>query len=242
MGPLIRTADHRYRLGDGPFVPGATGVTRIMDKGYAFENWLKDQVAFSAAHNLDFLRELIDKGGERAAAAYLSKLPDWERDKAGESGSKVHDLADRITKGLKPQVPAELVRHIQGELRFRRDHPSKKRRSEVMTYSHAGYGSTVDEISELEGETVIIERKTGKLYEQVRLQLAAQAHSDLIGYGNKVYTMPKVKRTFVLHLRPDDYAEGYRLIEYHLTDEDFDAFLACLRLTNWRAGLNWKGI
>lgn len=241
-----------------PWVPGATGTTRIMDKGYAFEDWLKREVARSATRNLDFVRDLIAKGGEDAAAAWLAKLPDWERDKAAKVGSQVHDLADRITKGEKPSVPTELVPFVQADLRFRRDHKISKARSEVVLYSHQGYGATLDELCVLDGQVSIIERKTGRnVYEDLcRMQLAAQARADLYGPGiertadhryrlvdpKRTRPMPTIARTYVLHLRPDKYADGYRLIEYHLTDDDYEAFLACLRLTNWRVGLNGKGI
>lgn len=250
---LTRTPDHRYRLGDGPFVPGATGTTRIMEKGWRFDNWMKTEVAKSAVRRLDFLNTLIAEGGPEAAIAWLVKLPDWERDKAANVGSQVHDLADQIAKDGKPSVPNELVPFVQAELRFLRDYKPTKRRSEVMVYSHKGYGATVDEVSRLDGATAIIERKTGKnVYpDLVRMQLAAQKYADLIGPGNptadggleaaKTYAMPKIGPTFVLHLRPEQYATGYRLIEFDVTDADFEAFLACLALTRWRAGLNGKG-
>lgn len=254
MTALLRTPDHRYRYGDGPFSPGATGTTRIMEKGWRFDNWQREQVAYSAVHRMDFLAGLVKEGGEKAAVAWLAKLPDFERDKAANIGSQVHDLADQISKDAKPSVPSELVPFVQAELRFLRDYKPTKRRTEVMVYSHQGYGATLDELSALDGEPLgIIERKTGKnVYEDlVRMQLAAQKYADLIGMPEaqpdgtllaaRTYKMPKVGPTRVLHLRPGAYEKGYRLIEYDITDADYDAFLACLRLTQWRAGLNGKG-
>lgn len=253
MTTLLRTPDHKYRLGDGPFAPGATGTTRIMEKGWRFDNWMKTEVAKSAVRRLDFLEKLIGEGGPEAAIAWLAKLPDYERDKAANVGSQVHDMADQISKGGKPSVPNELVPFVQAELRFLRDYAPTKRRTEVMVYSHKGYGATLDELCALDGEPLgIIERKTGRnIYEDlVRMQLASHKNADLIGMpvkqpdgtllAERTYKMPKVGPTRVLHLRPEAYEKGYRLIEYDVNDADFDAFLACLRLTAWRAGLNGK--
>lgn len=239
------------------WVPGATGTTRVMNKGYQFDDWLKRTAAGGVLRDLEYARELIERGGVDAATAYYAKLPDFERDKAANIGSDVHVLADRITKGEKPQVPNDLVPFVQGDLRFRRDHRPTRARSEVVLFSHRGYGATLDELCIMDGEVTIIERKTGSnVYEDLcRMQLAAQARADLFGPGiertpdhryrlvdpKRTRPMPKVTRTFVLHLRPDQYEKGYRLIEYPITDDDYDAFLACLRLTTWRASLNGKG-
>jgi hypothetical protein len=257
-GPLIRTPEHQYRLGDGPFVPGATGTARQLSKGPGLEYWFKSTAVQGVLNHLDLVPTLIEQGGIAAATAYFAKLPDFERDKAAARGSEIHDLADQIAKGAKPTVPAELVPHVQGELRYLRAHRPTKRRTEVMVYAHRGYGATIDELCHLmpcgdprcgcavlppKGAVVIVERKSGRVYEDVRLQLAAQRHADLIGRADteRTWPMPKVAHTFVLHLRPEEYAKGYRLILMDTTETDYAAFLACLQLYEWRASLNGKG-
>lgn len=68
------------------------------------------------------------------------------------------------------------------------------------------------------------------------MQLAGLGNADWCGLPNdpKKYRIPKIEGFAILHIRPDQYARGYRLIEFRVTDADYDAFLACLRLTNWR--------
>jgi hypothetical protein len=245
---IVRTTDHRYRKDDGPIVRGATGVIQeSLNKGWQLDRWKAEQIAGSAVKHRAFIDELVEKGGPKAATAFLVELPDFERDKAGNVGSEVHDLADRIAKGEKPKVAKHLVPFVRAELRFLEDYAPTQRRTEVLGYSDQGYGATLDEINNMG----IIERKTTKgLYPEVRLQLAAQKHVDFVGEGvpqsdgslvaTRLYPN-KPRRTYVLHIRPEQYEKGYRLIEYDITDADYEAFLACLKLTSWRASLNGKG-
>jgi hypothetical protein len=243
MTGLTRTADHRYQWNGGPFVPGATSVLRVLEKP-ALVQWAKNETAACAIRNYDFVTELRRRGGDPAAIKWLAAIPDFQRDTAADLGSAVHTLAEQIVRGGDVTVPEEQVPIVDGYRRWLDDAKPDKIRVERMVYSEQGYGGTLDVICQLDGQTWLLDIKTGKgVYDETRLQLAAYGHADWIGQPDdgRKYRVPKIDRYGVLHLRPDKYATGYALVEFAVNDDDFQAFLACLRLTSWRAALNGKG-
>jgi hypothetical protein len=249
MTGLTRTADHRYQWNDGPFVPGATSVIRVLDKPGLIQ-WAKNETAACAVRNFDFVADLIARGGPDAAARWLSAIPDYKRDTAAELGSAVHRMAEQIARGEEFEIAAEHLVYIDGYRRFLEDLTPTSVRVERMVYSEHGYGGTIDLLARIDGKTTLIDLKTGRsvagingqVYPEIRLQLAAYGMADFVGRpgDGRKYKMPSIQRYAVLHLSPS-YERAYRLIEVDATIADFEAFLACLRIQRWRASLNGKG-
>lgn len=234
---LFRDDRHRYYIdGKGPY-PGVTTVMRALDKPAIIE-WAKRETARCAVDNYDFVADLIKRGGPKAAADWLARIPDFQRDTAADMGSAVHRLAESISRGLSPDYTEEQVPFIDGYRRFLEDYQPDFISLERMVFSEThGYGGTFDSIAKIAGHTYLIDTKTAKgSYSETALQLAALANADFCGLPGdpKRYKIPPIERYAVLHIRPDQYARGYRLIEYRVGPDDFAAFLACLTLTNWR--------
>jgi hypothetical protein len=234
---LFRDDRHRYYWnGAGPF-PGVTSVIKALDKPALIE-WAKRETARCAIDNYDFVADLVQRGGPEAAKAWLARIPDFQRDTAADVGSRIHALAEQISRGNSVSFTDDERPFVNAYGRFLDDYQPEFKSLERMVFSEKhGYGGTFDSIAVIAGQTYLIDTKTSKsVYEETAMQLAALAHGDWCGLPGdpKKYRIPRIDRYAVLHIRPDQYARGYRLVEFRVTDADFDAFLACLRLTNWR--------
>ena len=242
---MYRTGDHRYYWNDvGPYY----SVTTILDiiHKQALIPWAKRTVAEFAVEtylqgNLD---SLIRTKGREAAAAYLASLPDYERNTAASLGTAVHRLADMAARGhqidgegfqiseqAQPYVDA--FRSFLGRYSASNIVSSEKA---VISFSE-GYAGTYDFLLMLNGELWLVDVKTSKgLYPETGLQLAAYGNAEYIILPNdpRLYDMPHVDRYGVLHLRPDKYAQGWRFVEYQVTEHDYRAFLAARDLWAWR--------
>jgi len=100
-----------------------------------------------------------------------------------------------------------------------------------------GYAGTFDLLIHIDGELWLIDAKSGKgVYPDYALQLAAYGMAEHIALPNNpsLYPFPTPTRYGVLHLRPEAYpGDGYRLIEYTITDQERLAFLAACELWRW---------
>lgn len=237
---LFRTTDHRYYWnGDGPY-PGVTTVIRALDKP-GLINWAKRETARCAVDNFDFVTDLIARGGKKAAMDWLASIPDFIRDTAGDLGSGVHATAEAISRSEEVTVPTEQIPFIKGYRQFLADYQPDFISLERFVFSEKGYGGTYDWLARMviRNRKVVVlgDTKTSKdVYPEIGLQLAALGNADWVGLPEdpKKYRLPKIDTFAVLHIRPDKYARGYRLIEYRVGPDEFEAFLACLRLTQWK--------
>jgi hypothetical protein len=103
-----------------------------------------------------------------------------------------------------------------------------------------GYGGTCDLIAEIGGEVWLLDWKSsksvawadGKVYDEMRLQLAAYARAEFVARPADPtrYPVPAITRYGVVHVTD----AGTRLYEAEVTDEDWTAFGACHRLHSWR--------
>jgi hypothetical protein len=122
----------------------------------------------------------------------------------------------------------------------------------IVSSEHAvwgeGYAGTYDLIVQMPRNALLpnapdhqlwlVDIKTSKgIYPEYALQLAAYGHAAGIILPNdpKLYPMPKIDRYAVLHLRPDAYPQdGYKLIEYPVTEREYFSFISALDLYEWR--------
>lgn len=241
------TDDHRYYFnGEGP-KPSVTTILEILDKP-ALTTWKQQQVAKAMHHFAlegyfdhpatgDFWDE------ERAVKESLAWVRKTRTD-AASVGSGVHHLADmalrasvsdpnawKVDEGTQPYIDAYRA--------FSEAYmPSSFISSEKSVWSLNGYGGTYDLLMMIDGELWLIDIKTGKgLYPEFALQLAAYRWADYIILPGDptTYDMPHIDRTGVLHLRPDQYPQGYRLWEYPTSYEtDYIPFLGLLEAYNWK--------
>lgn len=235
---LFMSQDHRYwHNGKGP-LPSVTTILRVLDKP-ALSNWYKRQVAEAAVNRLDEWQSMTDP------VKWLMGMPDATRDTAASIGSSVHLLADMAGRSPDGLGAFEIPEGTQTYLAAFRDFLGHSGGSQAIVSSEKavlnlseGFAGTFDLLMQIRDELWLLDVKSGKgVYPDYALQLAAYGMAEHIALEGDptLYPFPEPKRYGVLHLRPDKYEQGWRLIEYQITDRERLAFLAALELWRWMA-------
>jgi len=247
---LFMTQDHRYFMnGKGP-LPSVTSILRVLDKP-ALTAWYKRQVAESAVLGYDHWKDLAAED----AVKWLTSMPNAQRDRAAERGTEIHGLVDAAGRspdggsGLPvSQEYADTLSAFAGFLEACGGSQSIVSSEKAVLNLSEGYAGTFDLLMHKDNELWLIDVKTGKgVYPDYALQLAGYGMAEHIALPNDptLYPFPEPQRYGVLHLRPERYSEaastpegrqypdGYRLLEYSITDRERLAFLAALELWRW---------
>ena len=246
---LWHDRNHRYfaKYADtaaiGP-LPGVTGAIGILDKP-AVAYWRGTTVAQIIAKDLDFYRKLIEAGGVDAAVTWAAKLPGYERDKAADKGTLVHVLVEKILRGREVEVDPELVPYAIAFRRFLEERkPTVVSVERQVAHLEHGWGGTLDLLLDFGDGIELWDVKTWRkrpvagsdMYSETGLQLGAYSHAKFIGAPDdpKRHRMPQIARCGVLHLRPDAYDAGYSMIQFRVTDREYETFLALLPIVAWK--------
>jgi len=237
---LTRTAAHVYSWNDGANVysplPSVTTVIAVLDKSGPLVGWAKRETAACAVRNLDVLMRMRETGGDAAATDWLKKIPDYQRDSAADVGSRIHALAEQINRGLEPAVSADEAPFIASYRAFLASFRPRFLAVEEMVVSlKHGYAGTFDSVAVIDGQTWLLDLKTGSgVYPETALQLAAYGSADFVGRPStpRRFRLPRATRFGVIHVRP----ETARLIEYRVDPSTFAAFLEARRLYTWQQG------
>lgn len=235
---LARTDAHVYSWNDGATVvgplPSVTTVIKVLDKSGPLVGWAKRETAACAVRNLDMLVRMREAGGDAAAVNWLKAIPDYQRDSAADIGTRVHRLVEQLARGIEPEITAEEAPFVDAYRTFLAAFRPRFLALEEMVVSlRHHYGGTLDAIAVIEGETWLLDVKTGTgVYPETGLQLAAYASADFIGRPGtpRRFRLPRATRFGVIHVRP----EGARLIEYRVDRSTFAAFLDARRLLAWQ--------
>lgn len=247
MTGLTRDAKHFYSWNGGPKVPGITTVIGVMDKP-ALVGWAKRETAVAALRNWRVIEGMVKQQPVveesityHPAVAYLKAMPGYQKDAAADVGTRVHAIAEAMTKGEKPEVAEDVLPFAEAYIRDFLERYKPKTAPlyvEAMVY-HEGndlvmpYGGTMDLICRIDDDIWAIDHKTSKsgVFAETALQLAAGRFAQFIGRPGdpEQYAMPNVTRYGVLWIRP----EGAQLVEYKVTPAEFQAFTACRLLWHW---------
>lgn len=240
MTGLTRDRYHNYRWNDGEAMPGVTGVVGTLDKSGPLVGWAKRETAACAVRNIKMLTELVETGGPTAAIEWLKKIPDYQRDKSADLGTRIHAIADAMSRGSDVQVAEDEAPFVTSYMRWLERTKPQFVNTEFMVYSATHrYGGTCDAVAWIDGELTLIDYKTGNsIPESVALQLIGYARADWIGRAGdpKRYRVPPVTHYAALHIRP----EGAELVPFDLVDADWAGFLAARAMWDWtkqRAGV-----
>jgi hypothetical protein len=237
---LTRKAGHLYTWNDagtvhGP-LPSVTTILRVVDKSGPLVGWAKRETAACAVRNLDMLVRMRETGGDAAATDWLKRIPDYQRDTAADIGTRVHRLVEQVARGTEPEVTPEEAPFVAAYRAFIAEHRPRFVAVEEMVASlRHGYAGTLDAIAVIDGETWLLDVKTGTgLYAETALQLAAYSFADFIGRPGipRRFRLPRATRFGVIHVRP----ESARLVEYRVDRGTFAAFLEARRLHAWQQG------
>lgn len=249
---LHRDDRHRYYahypdhpLATGLAMPGVTSVISKVDKSGPLIAWAKGVTADAALANIDRLRTMVSEDGPAPAKAWLTAHATAESDRAKDLGTRVHILAEQISRGAEPDMDEFEAPFVTAYRRYLADFAPEIKSLENMVWSPThSYGGTFDFLARINGLMTLGDIKTGKAhYTEARLQLAALGAAEYIGRPNdpKRYRMPKIEQFVILHVRPEAYARGYQLYRLNLTPADTDAFLGALAIYRWSEQRPSKG-
>lgn len=238
-----RTPRHLYYFdGEGPW-PGATTVTDVLDKP-ALVTWKRKQVALAALEHAE--RLVIDReaGNAEAAVAFLMATRNTGDD-GRNRGSRIHTAIEGILRHKSPVVSPEDMSAAEGARSWLNQQALEHglRSLEIESYvinPTLGYGGTVDLIAEIDGEVWLLDWKSGasvawpngRVYDEMRLQLAAYAHGEFVARPADPtrYPMPAITRYGIVHVTDS----GTRLYDAEVSEDDWIAFRAALYLHQWR--------
>jgi hypothetical protein len=249
---LWRDDKHRYYANypdrddaNGLAMPGVTSVIAKVDKSGPLIAWAKGVTADAALDNLPRLAEMVSTDGREPTKAWLKAHATAESDRAKDLGTRIHILAEQISRGAEPSMDEFEAPFVAAYRRYLADYNPEVKSLEQFTCNLSlGYGGTFDFLAELDGKLTLGDLKTGKgVYPETRLQLAALGMAEFIGRPNdpKRYRMPKVEQYVILHVRPEAYAKGYQLYRVNVNEADREAFRGALSIYRWAEQRPSKG-
>lgn len=249
---LSRDLSHVYTANYPPAepvsMPGVTGAVGILAK-WGLIGWSAKVAGTWAAENLELFRKMVDELGVTGAADAVTRRSEAIRDTAAKIGSEVHELCSAILTGRPFEAAPVHAPYLEHFRRFLHEWDFEPWGSELMVCNLTeGYGGTLDALGTFRGRPpfgqmqivpgawTLLDIKSGRsLGNEIGLQLAAYGRAEWIGWEGTAHreAIPAPPaQSVVLHLRP----EGYRVIPYHVTDEEFRAFLAALEIWRWQKG------
>lgn len=155
-----------------------------------------------------------------------------KKETAADLGSDIHEITKRINKKEEIDInslPEKKRGYINGFLNFCATVNPKTLLAEQECYSlKYGYAGTTDWIAELpNGEIWLMDFKTGGIYLEAGLQMAAYkaAINEMIETG--ILSIPKIDKTAVIQLSSDG------TFNLRIFDSPLEIFLRALELFNW---------
>jgi hypothetical protein len=194
----------------------ATGATTLIGGGIPKPNliyWAGKTVAEYVKENpldVDLLRERDGVDGFDMVKE-LASVPNKVRDAAGERGSEVHDIAEKLLHGEQVDVPDDLAPCVDGYLRLIDEWEITPVLTETSVGNrkdwYVGRLDSIVRIGKLGNCLVLLDWKTSRgVYGETGLQTAGYARAEFYVTDedpNTEIPLPQVDRTMVCHITPD---------------------------------------
>lgn len=212
---------------------GVTSVLNCLPKDF-LKFWAAKVTAETAVNQFGTLASFVADGKSEDAVDWLKRAHMRSVGGAADTGSEVHELAERISRGLKlPAIHPDIQPYVDHFNEFVSIFEPEYLFIEETVWSDThGYAGSFDAIARIGNEIVIIDNKTTKsgVHAEVAIQLSAYERADYIlrPDGSQV-ELPKFDAAAVLHLRP----EGWQLVPIQTSDEAFGTFLALKEIMDW---------
>ena len=222
-------------------VIGVTSVLNALPKDF-LKFWSAKLVAETAYDGFGKLSAFVVDGDREGAVDWLKRAPQRSTGGAADVGTEVHDLVERLSRGLDiPPVHPDIKGFIDGYREFESIFEPEYLFVEETVWSDThGYAGSFDAIAKIGDETVLIDNKTTRsgVHAEVGLQLSAYERADYIlrPDGSKA-ELPEIDAAAVLHLRPDDWG----LYPIATSDELFEVFKALKVVLDYDKNLS-KGV
>ena len=229
-------------------VPGVTSVIQVLPKP-ALKAWAAKLVAETAVRQLATVAAVLESDGEAGAVDYLKRAPDRSTREAADFGTAAHVLLEALSHGDTvnlTQWPVEyhdrLMKIAANFAEFQAEFsPVFLFREETVWSDTHGYAGSFDAIVVIDGETIILDYKTGRsgVYPEAGLQMSAYRFADyMLNPDGSTTPLPHIDGAGVLWITPDKWA-------LHPVRADEDVFEVFLALRNfvfpWESG-NKRGV
>lgn len=218
---------HYYKI-DGKRAVGVTTALNGIPK-QALVPWAARRVAEFAVDNYDLFGRMLNAAGRGPTVKFLTDIPPQERDDAADRGTEVHWLIDPYIKGEPVEVPDDVLPYVRGYAQYVNDFDPRPIHTElvVASYQHS-YMGTLDSLEEIPGYggVCLVDWKTSRgIYGSHALQVAGYRYADVFLDANGIeQPMPHVDKTYILHIKPDDYD----LVPVQADETAFAKFLVAL--------------
>jgi hypothetical protein len=226
-----RGQGHSYTL-DGAPVPGVTTVLGVMAKP-ALINWA---ARMAADYALDRWDELAELPTSKRHAAIAGAHRDRNKD-ARNRGTRIHTFGALLAAGTAVDVPEDLAGPVNAYARFLDTWDMQPVLTESpCVHTTYGYGGTFDAVVTTPklGGDVLLDIKTGGVFPEAALQLAAYRHAThYLGADGELAAMPVTEGAYVARVHPDDV----ELVPVTADDETFSAFLYLLAVYRWQSAM-----
>lgn len=209
----------------GVEVPSVTTQLKAMASG-GLQNWLirraVDRTLGMATRSMREVHKAFepdDKGQRHYSGAVAQIMAALDKpSQAATQGIGVHEALDSwFSTGKVPEAVTDAeAPYVEQAIRWAMEWNPKPLYMEPEVYAVESYAGSVDGIFDINGMAVLIDYKTGGVYESAVMQLAAYAHADRLypRVSNEAclgececewVPMPAIERLAVLQLKPDSY-------------------------------------
>lgn len=229
-GPADKTTNPELRV---------TGATTLIGGGIPKPNliyWAGKTVAEYVKENPLDVALMRERDGIEGfdMVKELASTPNKVRDAAGERGSEIHDIAEKLLHGEAVSIPDELRAAVMGYLRLIEEWDIRPILTETSIGNRehwfAGRLDSVVTIGKLDNCVVLLDWKTSRgVYGETGLQTAAYAKAGFYVTDTDPDTeipLPGIDRTMVCHITEQES----RLYDLAKTpadiDRHFELFLA----------------
>jgi hypothetical protein len=175
---------HSYYLDGAIKLPGVTTILGAMDKGEALHYWASKMGGREGFYNHEELAQLP----EEARDIRLGRAHAKARDEAALRGTQFHDFAQRLAVGNPvswqevKDTDTDLLRMLVWARDFLDSYQFKPLLTETVVWSlQHRYAGTLDLVAVsplFPGRVFLMDWKTGGVYREAALQLAAYANAD----------------------------------------------------------------
>ena len=229
-----------YHWGDEAFI----SVTNAIKKGFpapALMYWSAKMVAEYVAENPEEVEAMRQAMEPAEFTSFLKNKPWVARDKAGDLGSQVHDIAEQYqATGTVPPLES-FPEVVQAKAALYLDFletvkPTFYAIEGVVFNRQYGYAGAFDAIMDIDYGAIkgryIVDIKTGSgIYAEAALQQTAYRHGEYIAVGDQEIPMPEVGGAFCLHIQ----ATQWKLVPVVTDEASWVTFRAALHVARWVA-------
>lgn len=227
--------NQRYYEINGERYWSVTTITKGgLPEGYGLAKWKRTAVAEGAVRCIQdgTLPKLVEMAPD-AAVSFLADLPFQKTKRAADVGSEVHAQIEALVTGAPAPDPSDDAAPFLAQFAlFLQEYEPRFLLAEATVFHRDHwYAGTLDAVVEIDGLRFLFDVKTGGVWPEVALQLAAYRNAQWISLpsGREPMLETETDVALVLDLKPD----GYRLREVFIGDPVYRAFLYCRETFRW---------